>query len=127
MAYPPYECKTDSAKDDFKESSLIVIGKVTAIEKYRTPEPGFKRRFLLGDNQCRSRITGRRETGTGNPFSAFSAANSACATSMVARTALQVCGKLAQAGKLELFSGVGVAIAFRGVGQMVSVFLRIVL
>ena len=46
MAYPPYECKTDSAKDDFKESSLIVIGKVTAIEKYRTPEPGFKRRFF---------------------------------------------------------------------------------
>ncbi len=50
LAYPPIECYTDAAKDDFKESPLIVIGKVTAIERYRTPDrlkPGVKLPFYV--------------------------------------------------------------------------------
>ena len=49
-AYLPLECGSDSYKDDFKESPLIVIGRVTAIERYRTPDrarPEVPRPFYL--------------------------------------------------------------------------------
>ncbi len=39
FAYLPIECISDSVKDDFKESALIVIGRVTSIERYRTRPP----------------------------------------------------------------------------------------
>jgi len=37
LAFLPGECVSDSYKSDFKESPLIVIGRVTAIERYRHP------------------------------------------------------------------------------------------
>lgn len=39
LAFLPYECVSDMYLDDFKESPLIVIGRVTAIERYRTNVP----------------------------------------------------------------------------------------
>jgi hypothetical protein len=37
LAYFPCNCFPDYAKNDFKESALVVIGRVTAIQRYRIP------------------------------------------------------------------------------------------